>query len=214
MRPHVTINCAMSADGKIGFVTRTQAKISNEEDFRRVHRLRASSDAIIVGVGTVLADDPKLTVKKEYAKGRNPIRVVLDSRGRTPNDAFVLDGMAPTIIVTNSKCTRAFRNAEVVRCGRRQVDLLRLLDVLSEKGAKKILVEGGESVIWSFIHKGLADEMKIFVGSMVLGGKGGPTPAGGLGVTKIEHAIPLKLQKVGRLGGGILLEYSTKKRKG
>lgn len=210
----MTINCAMSADGKIGFVTRTQAKISNKEDFRRLHRLRAASDAIIVGIGTVLADDPKLTVKREYSKGRNPIRVILDSTGRTPAGAHVLDGNAPTIIVTNPKCTRIFRNAEVIRCGKKQVDLTRLLEALSKRGVKRILVEGGESVIWSFLDEGLADEVKIFVGSIVLGGKGGPTPAGGPGVTEIENAIPLKLKKVSRFGGGVLLEYSADRRKG
>ncbi len=101
VRPHVTVNCAMSADGKIGFVTRRQAKISSEDDLRRVHRLRAASDAIVVGIGTVLADDPKLTVRSEYARGKNPIRVVLDSNGRTPEGAHVLDGKASTIVFTN-----------------------------------------------------------------------------------------------------------------
>ena len=213
VRPHVTINCAMSADGKIGFVTRRQAKISPKEDLRRVHRLRASSDAIIVGIGTVLADDPKLTVKAEFARGRNPIRVILDARGRTPLRAMVLDGKAPTIIVTNTKCNRTFRNAEVMRCGERQVDLRKLLGILSKRATRRILVEGGESVIWSFINEGLADELKIFVGSIILGGKGGPTPAGGPGITRIEQAIPLKLERVRRLGGGVLLEYSMKSRR-
>jgi 2,5-diamino-6-(ribosylamino)-4(3H)-pyrimidinone 5'-phosphate reductase len=199
----------MSADGKIGFVTRTQARISSEEDMRRVHRLRAANDAIVVGIGTVIADDPKLTVKGEYARGKNPIRVVLDSKGRTLKGSHVLDGKAPTIIFTNSGCTRQFGGAEVVRCGGGRVDLAEMLDVLSEKGVRKVLVEGGEAVIWSFLREGLVDDLRIFIGSLVLGGKGGPTPAGGPGVTRIEDAIPLKLVGTKRLGGGVLLEYSV-----
>jgi len=213
VRPHVTINCAMSADGKIGFVTRRQAKISSEEDLRRVHKLRAASDVVVVGIGTVLADDPKLTVKNRYANGRNPIRVVLDSKGRTPAGAYVLDGSAPTIIFTNSRCAKTFENAETTGCGHDRVNLAGMLDILSKRGVKRVLVEGGEEVIWSFISAGLADEVKIFVGSLVLGGKGGPTPAGGPGVTRIEDAIPLRLVKTRRLGGGVLLEYSRTNRK-
>ena len=214
VRPRVTVNCAMSADGKIGFVTRTQARISSEEDLRRVHRLRAANDAIVVGIGTVLADDPKLTVKDRYAKGRNPMRIVLDSKGRTPNRAHVLDGKVPTTIFTNSRCTRQFGGAEVIRCGDGRVDLAHMLDILSEKGVRKVLVEGGETVIWSFLREGLVDDLKIFVGSLVLGGKGGPTPAGGPGVTRIEDAMPLKLVRTKRLGGGVLLEYSRLPKKG
>jgi len=214
VRPRVTINCAMSADGKIGFVNRRQAKISGEEDLQRVHRLRASSDAILVGIGTVLADDPKLTVKPEYTKGRNPIRVVLDSRGRTPRSAHVLDGKAPSIIFTNLRCVKTFRNAEAIRCGDDRVSLTGALSVLSDKGVRKLLVEGGEEVIWSFLNEGLADDLRIFVGSLILGGKGGPTPAGGPGVTSIEDAIPLKLARARRLGGGVLLEYSGPAKKG
>src|SRR2546430_5282518 len=79
VRPHVIINAAMSVDGKIALSDGKAVRLSNEEDLRRVHRLRAEADAILVGVGTVLMDDPKLTVKAKYAKGRNPLRVVLDS---------------------------------------------------------------------------------------------------------------------------------------
>ncbi len=213
VRPHVTVNCAMSADGKIGFVTRKQARISSEEDLRRVHNLRAASDAVVVGVGTVLADDPKLTVKKEYAKGRNPIRIVLDSNGRTPEDALVLDGQAPTIIVTNSGCNKTFPGAETVRCGDDFINLHQLLEILKRRNIDKILVEGGEGVIWSFLNEGLVDELMIFIGSIVLGGKGGPTPAGGHGVDRIEDAIPLKLVGTKKMPGGILLEYSIRKKR-
>ena len=207
-RPHVVVNFAMSTDGKIALPTRKQTKISDEEDLRRVHQLRATCDAVLVGVGTILADNPKLTVKPEYASGRNPLRVVLDSEGRTPEDAEVLSRAAPTLIVTGVDCAKTFPNAEVARLGKDHVDLPALLDHLGEKGVKRLLVEGGSETIWSFLHERLADEVKVFVGSLVIGGRTSPTPAGGAGAESLEAATPLKLESAKPLGSGVLLEYS------
>ena len=206
----VIINCAMSADGKIALRTRRQTAISNEEDLRRVHELRNSNDGILVGVGTVLADDPKLTVKHEYvASPKNPVRIVLDSNGRTPPGARVLDGSARTIVVTSEDCSKAFANSEVVRCGAGRVDLPRLIPILEDMGIRSILVEGGSEVIWSFLRTGLADEMFLFVGSMVIGGEDSPTPAGGEGAGGIDEVVPLRLMDAEGVGNGILLRYEV-----
>src|SRR2546425_10749045 len=209
VRPRVIINAAMSVDGKIALSDGKAVRLSNEEDLRRVHHLRAEADAILVGIGTVLMDDPKLTVKAEYAKGRNPLRVVLDSDGKTPESAHVLDGTVPTIIVTSEESTRSFRRAEVLRCGKDEVDLALLLDLLASRGIKTLLVEGGSAVIWSFLRHRLADELKVFVSSRVLGGHSAPTLAGGLGATSLEDSIGLRLERTERIGDGILLEYSV-----
>lgn len=208
-RPRVIVNFAMSLDGKIALPSRKQTKISDEEDLRRVHQLRATCDAVLVGVGTVLADDPKLTVKPEYATGRNPLRVVLDSEGRTPEGAQVLDRAAPTLIVTTVECAKTFPNAEVARMGKDAVDLGRLLDYLGDNGIRRLMVEGGEEVIWSFLHGRLADEVKAFVGSMVIGGHASPTAAGGAGAQNLEEIVPLRLESTKPLGSGVLLEYSV-----
>ena len=206
----VTINCAMSADGKIALRTRKQTAISNEEDLRRVHELRSSNDAILVGIGTVLEDDPKLTVKREYVTNpEDPVRIVLDSNGRTPSDARVLDGSARTIIVTSDDCSKTFANAEAVRCGTERIDLQRLMPVLEEKGIRSILVEGGSEVIWSFLRSGLADEMYLFIGSMVIGGEGSPTPAGGEGAGHVDEVVPLRLTEAEEVGNGVLLRYEV-----
>src|SRR5437899_7667489 len=143
VRPHVIINAAMSADGKIALSDGKAVRLSNEEHRRRVHRLRAEADAILVGVGTVLMDDPKLTVKAEYAKGRNPLRVVLDSKGKTPEKAHVLDGTAPTLIVTSENSNRTFPRAEVLRCGKDEVDRGFVFEHLSSRGFGMPLVDGG-----------------------------------------------------------------------
>ncbi|MFQ5884842.1 MAG: 2,5-diamino-6-(ribosylamino)-4(3H)-pyrimidinone 5'-phosphate reductase [Thermoplasmata archaeon] len=212
MRPVVIINCAMSIDGKIALPSRRQTRISNEEDTARVHELRNESDAILVGVGTILSDDPNLTVKEKYVQdARKPLRIVLDSNGRTPLEAEVLKGDAPTLIVTSEGCESTFGQAEVVRIGEDKVDISSLLSHLHEKGIRKVLVEGGETVIWSFLREGLVDELKVFVGSMVIGGEKSPTLAGGEGAASFEDIIPLILRKSTQLGDGILLEYEVKR---
>ena len=208
----VTINCAMSADGKIALTTRHQTKISNEDDRRRVHKLRNSSDAILVGVETVLSDDPKLTVNAKYVKrARHPVRIVLDSHGRTPRSALVLNGESETIIVTNESTMKTFPNADVVRTGKKEVDLPKLMKILERRGIEKLLVEGGSRVIWSFLESGLADEVVIFVGSMVIGGDQSPTPAGGAGALDEKHIVALKLKSARALGNGVLLRYEVVK---
>jgi len=209
VRPHVIINAAMSVDGKIALSDGESVRLSNEEDLGRVHRLRAAVDAILVGVGTVLKDDPKLTVKSEYAKGRNPLRVVLDSDGKVPESARVLDGSAPTLIVTSEECDRSFPHSEVLRLGKDEVDLPALLGRLAARDVKTILVEGGSTVIWSFLREGLADELKVFVSSRVLGGHAAPTLAGGQGITSLDEAPRLRLERIERLGDGALLEYTV-----
>jgi 2,5-diamino-6-(ribosylamino)-4(3H)-pyrimidinone 5'-phosphate reductase len=209
VRPRVIINAGMSVDGKIALADGRGIRISNEEDLRRLHHLRAQADAILVGVGTILKDDPKLTVKPEYAMGRNPLRVVLDSDGKTPRTARVLDGSAPTLIVTTADCDTTFPHADVLRAGKDEVDLRVLLDHLEKRGVKSVLVEGGSAVIWSFLRHRLADELKVFVGSQVLGGKSAPTLAGGEGARSPEEAVRLRLERTERVGDGVLLEYTV-----
>jgi len=212
MAVKVVINCAMSADGKIALKTRRQTKISNEEDKRRVHQLRNSSDAILVGVETVISDDPKLTVNEKYLKKpRRPLRIVLDSNGRTPANALVLNSAAPTMVVTNDRCRKTFPNAEMVRCGRNDVDLKKLMPILEKRGVRTLLVEGGSEVIWSFLRSRFADEINIFVGSMVIGGEGSPTPAGGVGAESEKAIIALRLVSARVLGSGVLLNYRVVK---
>jgi Pyrimidine reductase, riboflavin biosynthesis len=114
MMPFVHVNCAMSADGKIAGPERKQVRISSDEDIQRVKGLRLQYDSILVGVGTILSDDPHLTVKgRSYDD--NPIRIVLDPDGRTPDGSLVLDDRAPTVIVTSSGCKRSWKNAHVIR---------------------------------------------------------------------------------------------------
>jgi len=208
----VILNCAMSVDGKIALPSRRETRISNQEDIARVHIMRSQADAILVGIGTVLADDPKLTVNEKYAKvTKQPLRVVLDSKGRTPKKARVLEGGAKTLIVTDESCTKEFPGAEVLRVGKWRVDLAKLVKNLDARGIKNLFVEGGEGVLWSFLKEGIADELCVFVGSMIIGGTSSPTLAGGEGFSDIKKVRKLRLKECRKLGDGALLRYEVVK---
>ena len=143
--PIVIVNCAMSADGKIAGMERRQVKISDIQDFARVHELRNDHGAMIIGVGTVVADDPSLLVKKKYVPSPSqPIRVVLDPQARVPEGSLVLDNTARTIIVLASETDREFENAEKMVCEKDgKIDLERLMARLWGMGIRKVLIEGG-----------------------------------------------------------------------
>jgi 2,5-diamino-6-(ribosylamino)-4(3H)-pyrimidinone 5'-phosphate reductase len=201
----------MSADGKIALPSRVQTSISSKEDFKRVHELRNSMDAILVGIGTVLSDDPGLRVKPEYvSEPKNPIRVLLDSKLRVEPTHKIVNDTAPTLIFCEeaTEITKDFGpNVVVIKCGQERVDIERALDILKERGIETLLVEGGEEVIWSFMIQGQFDKITMFVGSFIIGGKTSPTPAGGPGASSLERAVKLKLINSQQLGNGILLEY-------
>jgi len=206
----ILLNCAMSVDGKIALPTRKETKISNREDLERVHRMRNGVDAILVGIGTILADDPKLTVGEKYAKVvKQPLRIVLDSRGRTPPMARVLNDQAKTLIVTNESCRKTFSGADVARFGKDRVDLKALMGHLEKSGIRTLLVEGGGSVMWSFFREGLVNEMSVFVGSVIIGGEASPTLVGGEGFESLDEATRLKLVSCEQLGDGVLLRYEV-----
>lgn len=211
-RPQVIINCAMSADGKIASPTRKQIRISCEEDIERMYRLRHDCDAILVGIGTILEDDPKLTVKEKYVKNpKQPLRVILDSKGRTPFHALVLNETAKTLIITAQGRMKRYNkpHIEVVECQSDTEGLLdvhHVLELLYQRGVRKLLVEGGGTVIWSFLKNKVVDDLFIFIGPCIIGGKNTPTIADGRGIDTGE-VIALKISDVQLLGSGVLIHY-------
>jgi len=207
-RPMVHVNCAMSADGKIAGTDRLQVRISSNEDLQRVKKMRTEHDAILVGIGTILYDDPHLTVKG-LEHDQNPIRVVLDSRGRTPDNAKVLDDRAQTIIITASECEKEWPGVRTIRAGKGRVNLNQALEALWGLGIKNIMVEGGGEVIASFFDNGMVDEYTVFVGNMIIGGRNAPTPADGDGRSG-SSCVRLHLEEYIRLGDGVLLRYTVK----
>ncbi len=206
-RPYVFINCAMSADGKIAQPSGKQMKISSEKDLIRMYKLRNKSDAVLVGVGTILSDDPKLTVKEKYVKNpKQPIRIVLDTNCRTPGDAEVVNDVTKTIIFVGSDCNKKFRNnVEIIKCKTTKENLINLeylLDFLFKLGIRRLMVEGGTTVISNFLKEGLVDDFYIYVGSIIIGGKNTPTL-----VNNDCKNIKLKLVETKKIDSGILLHY-------
>jgi 2,5-diamino-6-(ribosylamino)-4(3H)-pyrimidinone 5'-phosphate reductase len=205
----VRVNAATSVDGKLASREREQLAISGPADFDRVDALRAAHDAIMVGVGTVLADDPSLTCED----GENPVRVIADSRARTPTDATVLDGRAETVILVSDAADSdrvddlVASGATVLEAGSEQVDLATGLSALEERGLGSLLVEGGGEIVFSLFATDLVDELSIYVGSMVIGGREAPTLADGTGFTADYPALDLRA--VERIDDGVLLEYDV-----
>ena len=206
------MNCAASVDGKIALPNRQKLKLSNEEDFSRVHALRSECDAIIVGIDTIIQDDPNLTINQKYSRGENPLRIILDTNYRTPENAQILDNKSKTLIAIGEKTPdKNLENVEIIRCGKEEINLEKLMLNLVERGVEKVMVEGGETVLWSFLENELFDEFNIFISSVIIGGKGTPTVAGGKGYINEKSTLKLKLKNIDRIGNGILLQYSKSK---
>lgn len=216
---HVLVNAAMSVDGKLATHRREQLRISGDADFARVDRRRAESDAVMVGVGTVLADDPSLVRfdherRSETEATGVPARVVADSRGRTPLDAAVFDGDAPTYLLTSETTPPdrrdAFRDAgaHVVVAGTDRVDLSDAVGELEREGIGRLLLEGGGELIFSCFEAGLVDELSVYVGSLVIGGRDAPTLTDGEGF--LEGFPQLALIDVEQLDDGVVLRWRVK----
>ncbi len=203
MRPFIHVNCAMSADGKIAGSDRKQVRISSPEDKERVKRLRKQYDSILVGVGTVLADNPHLTIKGADFD-ENPIRIVIDPHGRTPQDADVVDDRARTVIVTLDSCEITWPNVSIIRC--ESIVLSDVMEHLAQCGIESVLVEGGGETIASFFRERIVDRYTVFVGSMLIGGRTSPTPVDGNGWIA-DKGIQLEFKGSEVLGDGVLLTY-------
>ena len=218
----VVVNAAVSADGKLSSRRREQIAISGSADFDRVDRIRAASDAVLVGIGTVLADDPHLTLDEEDRRvqrlraGRSghPARVVVDSRARTPPDARILDDAATTYVLVAETAgeerlaTLRDAGAEVIVAGAERVDLASALAELESTGdVDRLMAEGGGEIIFSLFAADLVDELTVFVGSLVIGGRDAPTLADGEGF--VDEFPRLDLTGVERLDDGVLLSYEV-----
>jgi 2,5-diamino-6-(ribosylamino)-4(3H)-pyrimidinone 5'-phosphate reductase len=218
---HVVVNAAMSVDGKLASHRREQLAISGPEDFDRVDRIRAAADGVIVGVGTVVADDPHLTLdvtdrrvqRQRHGRPGNPARVVADSTARTPLDARILDDEATTYLLVSEQTSEERRTkladagAEVIVVGDDRVDLAAGIDRLADEGIERLMIEGGGELIFSAFDAGLVDELSVFVGSQLIGGRDAPTLADGDGFT--EEFPALTLDDIEQLDDGVVLKYTV-----
>jgi len=209
---HVILSAAISIDGKIS--TRTNdSKISSKEDSIRLHKLRSKVDAILIGKNTLLQDDPLLTVR--HTKGKNPIRVILDSKGTIPITSKIIKTSSeiPTIIVVSKKITD--KNllklkklpVEIIVSGENSVNLKLLMKKLSTKKIKTILVEGGGTVNWEFIKNNIFNELIVTLSPYLIGGNDSISFVEGKGFAKITNSPKLKLKSIKRLKNYLVLNY-------
>lgn len=213
--PFVTVKFAMSLDGKIATRTGDSKWITGAESRQYVQGLRSVSDAVLVGVNTVLADDPRLTVRdgEDRAGSRQPLRVILDSRGRTPPSARMLSEPGKTIIVTGSKADAAAAKelaragSEVLQVGstRGLIDIAELLRVLGQRQVTSVLVEGGGEVLGYLFDHGMVDKVYAFVAPVIVGGREAVTAVAGRGVERLIQAPRLFRVKVECLGEDVLV---------
>jgi diaminohydroxyphosphoribosylaminopyrimidine deaminase/5-amino-6-(5-phosphoribosylamino)uracil reductase len=212
--PFVIAKWAMSLDGKIAATSGDSRWVSGPETREWSHRLRTQIDAIMVGVRTVLVDDPQLTARPSGVDdARQPLRIVADSRGRTPVTARVLDGPGGALLATTEASSARWRQqmteagAEVLVLPdiERRVDVTALLRVLGERQTLSLLVEGGGELLGSFFDAGLVDKVHAFVAPLVIGGRDAPAAVAGRGVERMGLALRLRDVVVERLGEDVLV---------
>jgi 2,5-diamino-6-(ribosylamino)-4(3H)-pyrimidinone 5'-phosphate reductase len=224
--PHIIVNAAMTADGKIDSVARAGASISSSADMARVDRLRAVVDAVLVGGRTLVEGDPRLTVKSEELRARrqadgrpeNPAKIGVVSVAEVrPDSRFMTAGPARRILYTTTRSPRAQiqllerAGAEVYVRGDTRVDLPAMMASLRDLGLAQVMVEGGGTIIAELFRLGLVDELRLYVAPRIFGGASAPTLADGEGFTA-EQAPRLSLVSAEKIDddGGVLLRYRAK----
>lgn len=217
-RPFLTWKYAATLDGRTAAADGTSRWISGPEARRDVHRLRSRVDAVLVGIGTVLADDTALTVR-DWPTVRQPMRVVLDGKARTPLSARILDSAAPTLVAVGTDAdperVKALRDtgAEVVELPRAngRLDLRALMATMHERDALQLLLEGGATVAGSFVRERLVDRVVGYHAAALLGA--GPPVLGDAGVTTLTDALHLVVDDVARIGADVRITATVDREK-
>lgn len=230
-QPFITLKSAMSLDGKIATRTGDSQWITGEAARKDGHRLRASHDAILTGIGTVLADNPKLDCRLSgedwpyEVPPHQPDVIILDSKGRTPDDALLWQGPSRKVILFVTKdCSKA-RQAELTALGAIVhevpaglngvgVDLQAVLVSLGGAGYTSVLVEGGSGVIASFVEQRLFDKIVTYIGNILIGGETALGAVGGQGAATLAEAVPLQFETPTIVGDTIRVEGYYRERKG
>ncbi|MCK5699052.1 MAG: dihydrofolate reductase family protein [Candidatus Aenigmarchaeota archaeon] len=196
---HITINCAKSLDSIL------EGNYSNKKDWKRVYELRAKSDAIMVGINTILKDNPRLTT---HNTGKEPVKIVIDSRCRIPKDARIFQ--TKTIVAVSKKAPKERiaeiqKKAKIILCGKEKVDLCALMNELQKTSINTLMIEGGGTLISSILNLNLADELIVAIAPQI-------TSKGIRFVEKeLKAPINLKLKDIQKLDEIVVLKYDVLK---
>jgi diaminohydroxyphosphoribosylaminopyrimidine deaminase / 5-amino-6-(5-phosphoribosylamino)uracil reductase len=207
-RPYVTLKSATTLDGKIATVTGESKWITGEAARQDVHLYRSIHDAILVGVNTVLMDNPSLTTRLPNGTGKNPIRVILDSKLRTPLDSQIVnDGKAETWIIVSNQVNQEKMNefsekkgVRIIQLQEANLSISTMLTRLGEEGISSIFVEGGAEVNGSFLKDKAINQVIVYLAPKLFGGKQAPTAIGGPGIESIDDSLQLTIKSVEKLG--------------
>ncbi|MBQ3378356.1 MAG: bifunctional diaminohydroxyphosphoribosylaminopyrimidine deaminase/5-amino-6-(5-phosphoribosylamino)uracil reductase RibD [Clostridia bacterium] len=214
--PYVVLKYAMTADGKIATVTGESQWISGEDSRRRAHAMRGRYAAIMAGVGTVIADDPMLNCRIEG--GRDPVRVICDTRLRTPLDSKIVKTARdiPTIIATACADEERYKpyidaGCEIIAAGEKNgyTDLKALMMRLGEKKIDSVMIEGGAELAGSAVKEGIINEVAAFIAPKMVGGRDAKTPVGGAGIERLSDALVLGRPEAELIGGDILIRWEV-----
>ncbi|WHE07219.1 bifunctional diaminohydroxyphosphoribosylaminopyrimidine deaminase/5-amino-6-(5-phosphoribosylamino)uracil reductase RibD [Thermoanaerobacterium thermosaccharolyticum] len=217
-KPYVILKSAMTIDGKIATTTGDSKWITNEKSREHVHMMRGGVMAIMVGINTVIKDNPYLTTRIDGLK--NPLRVIVDSRGRIPLDAnVVIDKSARTIVATTDMMpdekVKALKDSgvDVIVLDKlnNEVDLKKLMDMLGEMGIDSVIIEGGGTLNYSALKEGIVDKVMFYIAPKIIGGSNSLTPVEGKGIDLIKDAIIVEKLDVKRFDDDILIEGYIKK---
>ncbi|PKQ61460.1 riboflavin biosynthesis protein RibD [Labilibaculum filiforme] len=221
--PYVVLKTAMTLDGKIASKTGDSRWVSNEMSRAHVHQIRNELAGILVGVDTVIADDPMLTTRLKKGEGRNPVRIVVDSTARIPLHSKIVNtpSQAKTIVAVTEKADsiklkqiEELGNTVLVTKSRNgRVDLSDLMRQLGVSGIDGILLEGGATLNFAALEAGIVDEVISFIAPKIIGGANSKSPVGGEGIEWMKDAIELESIKIEQLGNDLLLTGKIKKNK-
>lgn len=214
--PFCLLKTAMTLDGKIATSTGDSKWITGESSRKIVHQIRHHFSAIMVGVNTVIVDNPLLTARLEGKKSKNPIRIIVDSRGRIPLDANVLkcDSDTPTIIATTEQINKEKKIAIekkgaqvlIIPSEKGKVSLKRLMKELGQRQIDSVLLEGGSTLNYSALKEGIVDKIMTFIAPKILGGSKAKTPVGGSGIDFVKDAFMLKDMQFEKCGEDLIIE--------
>ena len=210
----VTLKAALTLDGKIATASGNSKWITGEAARHKVHELRHQNDAVLVGINTVISDDPELTVRG-IAKGNSPVRIVLDSMARIPENSriFQNDGI-PVIIATGNKALSRkwpnLPNLKILTSPTATPEITWILSELHKLGLKSLLVEGGSCTYASFLKSGAVDRLVLFVGPKIIGGQEALSWCGELGVDQINQALQIGINSITAVGEDWLIDAKIK----
>jgi diaminohydroxyphosphoribosylaminopyrimidine deaminase/5-amino-6-(5-phosphoribosylamino)uracil reductase len=217
--PYITLKCGMSLDGKLATESNESKWITNETSRLDAHQLRHEHDAILVGVNTIIKDNPSLTTRLPHGGGKNPIRIILDTHLRTPKNSQVLmDNKAPTWLITgadtkltqiheyeqlNTNTTKASSKIRIIQVPIPSIEIAPLMKILAKESITSILIEGGSTVHSSFIKQKLVNQFVLYISPQLIGGEKAPSLFEGTGFFHLSDTFKLKFDKIENLSGDI-----------